>query len=66
MPYPFGEETRGVTVRFAARISGAAIADLMEDAGEPLPVLDDAIRLDFRPFEIKTIRLDLRSVETPG
>lgn len=61
-----GEETHGVTVRFSARISGAAVADLMEDAGEPLPVLDDAIRLDFHPFEIKTIRLDLRSVETPG
>jgi hypothetical protein len=31
--------------------------DMMEENGVPLPVKNGEIALDFRPFEIKTLRL---------
>lgn len=56
-----GLAARGVTVRLAAGVTGAEEVNLLEDPGAPVAVVDgDAVRVDFRPFEIKTLRL------TPG
>jgi alpha-mannosidase len=38
-------------------VAEAAETNLMEEIRAPLPVDEDGIRLDFRPFEVKTVRL---------
>ena len=54
-----GRPARNVRVGLAAQVDSAAEADLMEDAVRELRVNDGAVELDFRPFEIKTIRFGL-------
>ena len=44
---------------FDERPAAAAIADLMEQANEPLKVSDGGVAVDFGPFEIQTLRLQL-------
>ncbi len=39
--------------------SGALHTDMLENAQERLPLSDGKISLDFRPFEVKTVRLRL-------
>jgi alpha-mannosidase len=54
-------EATGASVRaavaFGFPVTGAVEADLMEQALDTLDVVDNAVTLDFRPFEIKTLRL---------
>ena len=38
----------------------------MEDPGRKLTLADNSVQLDFRPFEIKTIKLRLRSKQGLG
>jgi alpha-mannosidase len=44
-------------IRLLAQTVAAEEVNLMEDPGQKLPVADNALQLDFRPFEIKTIKL---------
>jgi hypothetical protein len=47
-------------VTFDERPSAGALANLMEQADEPLEVVDRSVTVDFRPFEIQTLRLQVR------
>jgi alpha-mannosidase len=42
-------------------VSAAAEVDLLEESDRALEIADNAVRLDFRPFEIKTIKLQIRA-----
>jgi alpha-mannosidase len=44
-------------IRFGFPVSAADEVNLMEEEAKPLVVEDDTVRLTFRPFEIKTLRL---------
>jgi alpha-mannosidase len=48
------------TIRLTPQIVGAEEVNLMEDPGRKLAAAGNALQLDFRPFEIKTIKLQLR------
>jgi alpha-mannosidase len=48
-----------VTLRFAAKITDAARADLLEDATAPLSPDGATLTLELRPFEIATLRVRL-------
>ena len=52
------------TIRFAAEIAAVAETDLLENETGALGMDGQAVRLDFTPFEIKTLRLTLRSAGT--
>ncbi len=52
-----GIPTKDVKVRFTPRVTSARDTNLIEDAGQPLEVVDHSLRLDFGGFEIKTIEL---------
>jgi alpha-mannosidase len=56
-----GQTTQGARIQFHARVSSAYEANLLEDSGHKLPVRHDSIVLDMHPFEIKTIKLQLRA-----
>ena len=45
----------------ALKLARARATDMLEQGGKLLLVHDGAIELDFRPFEIKTLRLKLRA-----
>jgi len=54
-----GQPAPGALVRLAGRVAAAAETDLLEGGGLPCPVsAGEVLHLDFRPFEIKTIRLE--------
>jgi alpha-mannosidase len=53
-----GKQT-STTIRLAAHVLGAEEVNLMEDPGTELALTDDTLQLDLRPFEIKTIKLQL-------
>jgi alpha-mannosidase len=54
-------ESRGGAARarlcFARQPVSCRATDMLEENGEPIPVRDGALELDFRPFEIKTLRV---------
>ena len=50
-----GRPADGVTVTLHSQVLSASAANLLEDPGEALALSDSSVRLDFRPFEIKTI-----------
>ena len=54
-----GQQAHEVRIGLSARIRAAEEVDLMEDPGRKLEVAGDAVQVDLRPFEIKTIRFDL-------
>ena len=58
-----GRPAAGVAIKLRARVLAAHEANLMEDQGAPLKTVDDGIRLDLGPFEIKTIRLRLEGAK---
>ena len=43
-------------VRFGPPVAEAVLANLLEDGQALLPLADGAVRLTFRPFEIKTVK----------
>ena len=47
-------------IHFAAQVLAAEEVNLLEDPGGKLAVADNALHLDFRPFEIKTVKLRLQ------
>jgi alpha-mannosidase len=50
-----GRPADGVTVTLHSQVLSASAANLLEDPGESLALSGSSVRLDFRPFEIKTI-----------
>jgi alpha-mannosidase len=46
-------------IRFSAQVATAEEVNLMEDPGRALPMSDNGLRFDLRPYEIKTIKLKL-------
>ena len=44
------------TLRLNAAVVAVEETNMLEEGGSPLPVSDGAVRLEFRPFEIKTLR----------
>ena len=56
-----GQATPGVTVKMNNKIATAAEANLLEDAGRKLKVQNDRIQFDLHPFEIKTIKFQLKA-----
>ncbi len=47
-------------IRLSAQVVAAEEVNLMEDPGRKLAVADNTLKLDLRPFEIKTIKLQLQ------
>ena len=47
-------------LRCGLELAGASMTNLIEEGAEPLPIAGDAVRLFFRPFEIHTLRLELK------
>ena len=56
-----GQPVKGAKVHWSARVLSAEEVNLMEDPGRKLDVTADAVRLDFHPFEIKTMKFSLQS-----
>ncbi len=52
------------TLRFTPQVLSAEEVNLMEDSGHKLAVADNVLRVDFHPFEIKTIKLRLQPFNT--
>jgi alpha-mannosidase len=50
-----GRPAAGVTVTLHSQVVSAIAANLLEDPGESLALNDSTVRIDFRPFEIRTI-----------
>lgn len=46
------------SVKFAKKIKKAYVTNMLEDIIEELPVENNALKLDFRPFEIKTVLIE--------
>ena len=47
-------------IRLSAEVVAAEEVNLMEDPGSKLSVADNSLQLELRPFEIKTIKLQLQ------
>ncbi len=47
-------------IRLSGQIAAAEEVNLMEDPGRKLPVADNTVELNFHPFEIKTIKLQMQ------
>jgi len=56
-----GQSTQGVKIQLHARIASAYEANLLEDSGRKLKVQNDSVAFDLHPFEIKTIKLQLKT-----
>jgi alpha-mannosidase len=54
-----GEPTEGVRVTFAVRVVADKEVNLIEDQLHAIDMIDKTIQLNFRSFEIKTIKLVL-------
>ena len=61
-----GQRADAVKIKLAARVVSAEEVNLMEDPGTKLKVAADTLRLDLRPFEVKTIKLELARHGAPG
>jgi alpha-mannosidase len=44
-------------LHFGLRIRAASEVNLMEEEAKPLTIRSDGVTLEFRPFEIKTVRI---------
>jgi alpha-mannosidase len=55
-----GQPVAQAEIGLGAGVAAAAEVDLLEERIGELPVVDDRVRLTLRPFEIKTIRFELR------
>lgn len=54
-----GKGAAGVNIRLAVPVTGAWMADLMEDPIGPCDLSGQTLRLDLKPWEIVTLRLAL-------
>jgi alpha-mannosidase len=58
-----GKPANGVEIKVHNPVVSAEETNLLGDDIRALPAAQDALHLDLRPFEIKTIKLKLRSLE---
>ena len=58
--YEAAGQPAAATIRITPKVLAAEEVNLMEDPGARLTVADNSLRVDFRPFEIKTIKLRLQ------
>lgn len=58
-----GRPANGVEIKLHVPVSSAFETNLLGDEIRPLPAAGDTLRLDLRPYEIKTLKLKLRSPE---
>ena len=61
-----GEPAKGATIKLSPAVVSAEEVNLMEDPGRNLDLVDGAVQVDFRPFEIKTIKLSLERPVEPN
>ena len=54
--YEAGRASIRATLTLNVPVTSVAVTNLLEEKAEPLPVKDGRVTLDFRPFEIKTLR----------
>jgi alpha-mannosidase len=54
-----GESVNGATILLHGQVLAASESTLLENTGAPLPVKQNTIRFDLRPFEIKTFSFRL-------
>ena len=59
-----GQAARGVRLRINATILAVGEANLIEDSLSRLKFVKDTIQFDLHPFEIKTIKLKLKTAKT--
>ena len=52
-----GRPANGIEIRFHCPVSSAVETNLLGDEIRPLPAAHDALHLDLRPYEIKTLKL---------
>jgi alpha-mannosidase len=58
-----GRPATGVEIKIHIPVSSAAETNLLGDETRPLTAAQDTLHLDLRPFEIKTLKLKLHSLE---
>jgi alpha-mannosidase len=59
-----GDPVNAVSIKLHARIASATEANLLEDPGSPIETEDNTIRLNLRPYEIRTVILHLAPGES--
>jgi len=57
--YEAGRAGTRVTVTLSAPVAAAEVTNLLEEAQTSLELVDNAVTLELRPFEIKTLRFEL-------
>lgn len=60
-----GQPAEGVTLTVRPGLTAATEVNLLDDAGRELPVSGGAVRIDLKPFEIRSIRLKRSGSEAP-
>jgi len=60
-----GMAAGGVKIAFSAPVASAKEVNLMEDPGPTIELAANALQVDLRPFEIKTIKCELHPPERP-
>ena len=56
-----GKATLGVQIKLHAAVVAARESNLLEEAGRKMKVENNTVQFDLHAFEIKTIRVKLRS-----
>ena len=57
-----GKATSGVNIKLTPKIASAHEANLLEDSGREVKLTKNTLNFDLRPFEIKTFKLQLRTL----
>jgi alpha-mannosidase len=58
-----GLPAKGVSIRINASLLSAHESNLMEDGGKPLAISNNTVKLDLKPFEIKTLKLKIADMQ---
>jgi alpha-mannosidase len=58
-----GRAAAGVTVRLSVPVVTVEEVNLLEDSGPRIAVSDNSVRLDFKPFEIKTLLIEFLTTD---
>jgi alpha-mannosidase len=58
-----GQFATGTRIKFSGDLVSVEEVNLMEDAGQKIPLSANTIQLDLSPFEIKTIKLHLGRID---
>jgi alpha-mannosidase len=59
-----GKPANGVEIKFHVPVSSASETNLLGDEIRPLAAANGTLRVDLRPFEIKTLKLKLHTAES--